>query len=191
MSASRYQDLLNNPFYYGLFRLHGELHQGAHEPLITKQLFDECQAVMRRRSRPDTPRLKSYVYRGLLHCGECGCGITMETQKGHNYLRCTKRMQKGCSQKYLREEKLTEQIAGVLDDVSLPDDTAEWMVTELKTQVTARPKNSEPSKNKPKARLRSSICRSTASRLHISKAEHSRQRSFASERMTCSTASRN
>ena len=86
---------------------------------------------MTRRSKPTPIRLKTYVYRGLLHCGECGCGITMETQKGHNYLRCTKRVKQGCSQPYLREEALTDQIAAVLDTLSLPDETADWLITEV------------------------------------------------------------
>ena len=77
--------------------------------------------------------MKPYVYRGLLQCGECGASITMETQKGHNYLRCTKRMTV-CSQKYLREETLTVQIASLLERVSLPDETADWMVAELYRQ---------------------------------------------------------
>jgi hypothetical protein len=97
MSVSRYQDLLSNPFYYGVFIVKGEMHEGIHEPLVTKDLFDKVQEVMTRRSKPTPIRLKSYVYRGLFHCAECGCVITMETQKGHNYLRCTKRVKKDCS----------------------------------------------------------------------------------------------
>jgi site-specific DNA recombinase len=134
MAPSSYQALLNNPFYYGLFRLHGELHEGTHPPLVSKKLFDECQAVMKKRSKPSSDRLKFYIYRGLLHCGECGCVITMETQKGHNYLRCTKRIKKDCSQPYLREEKVSDIIAAVLTAASLPDDTADWIVAELEQE---------------------------------------------------------
>ncbi len=134
MSLSRYQHFLKNPFYYGVFILHGEMHQGAHEPLITKSLFDTVQEVMTRRSKPNTVRLKSYVYRGLLYCGECGCVITMETQKGHNYMRCTKRRKTDCSQRYIREEKATEQIAAVLALASLSDETADWMVEQLQNE---------------------------------------------------------
>ena len=143
MSLSRFQDSLNNPFYYGYFILHGELHQASHEPLVTKELYDQCQAVMRRRGRVESPRMKPYAYRGLLQCGQCGATITMETQKGHNYLRCTKRLVR-CPQKYLREEKLTEQIASLLASLSLPDDIADWMVEEVRLQ---REKESGASSN--------------------------------------------
>jgi DNA invertase Pin-like site-specific DNA recombinase len=134
MSDSRYRDMLNSPFYYGVFVWKGEMHQGIHEPLVTKDLFDKVQEVMRRRSKPSPVRLKSYVYRGLFQCGECGCCITMETQKGHNYLRCTKRMKEGCSQPYLREEATTVQIAAVLTSFSLPDDLADWLVQRLNAE---------------------------------------------------------
>jgi len=92
-----------------MMRYNGELYEGKHESIITKKLFDRCPGVMTRKSKPKTKELKSYMYRGLFHCGECGCFITTETQKGHNYLRCTS--VKGiCSQKYVREEIVTSQI---------------------------------------------------------------------------------
>jgi site-specific DNA recombinase len=133
MSLSRYQYLLKNPFYYGLMTLNGELHNGAHQPLITKAMFDKVQEVMTRHSKPNTTRLKSYVYRGLFHCGECGAGVTMETQKGHNYLRCTKRVKRDCSQPYLREEQMNAQIAAVLRSLSIPDEVADKMIDDLIT----------------------------------------------------------
>ena len=69
------------------------------------------------------------MYRGFFRCGECGCFITTETQKGHNYLRCTKR-KNPCSQKYVREEIITSQIQEEIKKVSLPVDWAKWMIAE-------------------------------------------------------------
>ena len=76
-------------------------------------------------------RLKSYVYRGLFHCAECGCVVTMETQKGHNYHHCTKRVKRDCSQRYVREESVTDQIAELVTSASLPDNVADWMIGEV------------------------------------------------------------
>jgi site-specific DNA recombinase len=129
LSISNYQYLLKNPFYHGLIRYHGEFYEGKHEPIITKRLFDDVQEVMKRKSKPKTTELKPYAYRGLLHCGACGCFITTETQKGHNYLRCTKR--KGiCKQKYVREEAVTSQIQAELKKYSLSDVVADWLIAE-------------------------------------------------------------
>src|SRR3989344_454154 len=129
LSISNFQYLLKNPFYYGLIRYSGEFYEGKHEPIITKKLFDEAQEVMARKSKPKTKELKPYAYRGFFRCGECGCFITTETQKGHNYLRCTKR-KNPCLQRYVREDAITSLIQTELQKVSLPDDWADWMIAE-------------------------------------------------------------
>ncbi|MDP2709211.1 MAG: zinc ribbon domain-containing protein [bacterium] len=77
-----------------------------------------------------------FIFTGFLKCS-CGCSITAETKKGHIYYRCTKK--KGpCAEKYVREEKLTEQFKNTLQKVSLPDDWADNMLNELdKEKITA------------------------------------------------------
>lgn len=44
--------ILSNQFYTGLFRYAGELHEGRHEPIITKKLFDTAQEVLKQRGKP-------------------------------------------------------------------------------------------------------------------------------------------
>ena len=84
---------------------------------------------MSRKSKPHSKGLKPYIYRGFFRCGECGCFITTEQQKGHNYLRCTKR-KNPCTQKYVREELITSQIQEEIKKVSLPLDWTKWMIAE-------------------------------------------------------------
>jgi hypothetical protein len=125
--------MFRNPFYYGVMLSNGEMFEGKHEPIVSKRLFDEVQAVMERKSKAKTPQLKPYLYRGLFQCGECGCSITTETQKGHNYLRCTKRVT-ACSQKYVREEVITEQADRVISRVTLEASLADHMVMALEKE---------------------------------------------------------
>ena len=127
--------MLKNPIYYGVIRYSGELYDGKHEPIITKKLFDSVQEVMKRKSKPKGRTLKPYVYRGFFRCGECGCFITTETQKGHNYLRCTKR-KNPCSQKYVREEIITSQSKEEIKKVSLSSAWVEACVEELEKERT-------------------------------------------------------
>ena len=129
LAVSNYQQILKNPIYTGLMRYNGEIFEGKHEPIITKKLFDSVQEVMSRKSKPHSKGLKPFLYRGFFRCGECSCFITTETQKGHNYLRCTKR-KNPCEQKYVREELITSQIRTELQKVSLPLDWANWMIAE-------------------------------------------------------------
>ncbi len=131
LTRPQYHRMLQNPIYYGVISYGGELHEGKHQPLISKQLFEQVQAVMSRKSKPKSPALKSYLYRGMFRCGECGCFITTETQKGHNYVHCTKRVKRDCSQPFMREEALARQVTDAIRSVALPSDWADWMVREL------------------------------------------------------------
>ena len=135
LSVSNYQYMLKNPIYYGVIRYNGEFHDGKHEPIITKKLFDSVAEVMKKKSKPKGRNLKPYVYRGFFYCGECGCFITTETQKGHNYLRCTKR-KNPCSQKYTREEIITSQIQEEIKKVSLSSAWVDVCVQELEKERT-------------------------------------------------------
>ncbi|MFH1656945.1 MAG: recombinase family protein [bacterium] len=127
LSISMIQHTLANHFYYGAFIYHGELYQGTHKPIISKKLFDKVQEIMKDKSRPKKRSEKVYAFRGLFKCGECDCAITSEIQKDHNYYRCTKK-KVPCSQKYVREETLAEQISNILKKVSLPDKWKDKMI---------------------------------------------------------------
>ena len=131
LSISYVQRILKNPFYYGVFVFNGEIYQGSHQPIITKKLFDKCQEVMKERGRKRQRKvLHLFPFRGFLNCGECGCAITAEVQKGHIYYRCTK-TRGSCSQRYIREEELTKQIIFYLQKVSLSSQDTWKVLREL------------------------------------------------------------
>jgi site-specific DNA recombinase len=131
LSRAQYHRLLSNPFYCGLFRFTGEIHNGKHEALIPLSLFEQTEHVREECSNPKDARLKPYVYRGCFRCGECGCLVTSETQKGHTYLHCTKRVKRDCREPFVREEKIAEQIRDVLASVEMNDDDADWLTLQL------------------------------------------------------------
>ena len=130
LSCSCVQRMLKNPFYYGVFKFNGEIYQGTHEPIISKKLFDSVQQVMNNRGKKKRKRKHEFAFSGLMRCGNCGCLITAETQKGHHYYRCTKKKQI-CDEKYLREEALVEQMKNWIQKVSLPKDWAKNMLAEI------------------------------------------------------------
>jgi site-specific DNA recombinase len=131
LGISCVQRILKSSFYYGLFTYNGEVHEGTHEPLISKKLFEECQEVMKNRGHRKTRKAKTlFPFRGLLLCGECGCSITSEIQKGHIYYRCTKK-KTPCTQKYIREEEVERQIISFLQKVSLSSQDTQEVLGEL------------------------------------------------------------
>jgi len=129
-SVSCVQRILQNPIYYGAIRFNGEISQGVHEPIISKQLFDKVQDVMSNRGKKHRKRKHEYSFVGLMKCAGCGCAITAERQKGHVYYRCTKK-RGACDEKYMREENLVGQFREVIQKVALPDDGAKIILEEL------------------------------------------------------------
>ena len=133
-ALSNVQSILQNIFYIGLMKYSGEIHEGQHESLISKKLFDSCQEVMAKRGKFHHVRKNDFAFLGLMKCASCGCSITAEKQKGHHYYRCTRK--KGpCQEKhYLREEILTEQITSYLQKVSLSSQDTEKVLAALDSE---------------------------------------------------------
>ncbi len=127
--------LLVNPFYIGLFRYGGELHEGNHAPIVTKQLFDKVQAVLKERSHPrQSPTNNPQALCGAIRCGSCGMMITAEhkvkrQQNGnvheYTYYHCSRKSKTiRCSEPPIREDTLNRQLSGLLKEYALPDDWA-------------------------------------------------------------------
>ena len=134
--------LLTNPFYYGHFRYAGEVHEGIHEPVISKKLFDQIQEVLHRKSRHFKPDRIPKSLTGLFRCGECGMMITAEQKTKYYpqtnnrvtyvYYRCTKKSKTvKCNQKFIRQESLDSQLSDLIQKVSLRQDWADKMFLKL------------------------------------------------------------
>ena len=133
--------MFRNPFYYGCFNWNGGFYQGKHDPMISKQQFDEVQAILDGRSFTCAQK-HVFAFTGLIRCGECGAAITAENKTKHQkngnvhhytYYRCTKRIKK-CSQKPIRVEDLEEQIANDLGKIAIPTSFHLWAIKQLKAE---------------------------------------------------------
>lgn len=133
-AKSRFYDVFSNPFYYGKFRYHGEIHEGKHIPMITEEQFDEAQYIIGNRKKPQ-PKRHTFAYTGTTCCGECGGMITAENktkkQKNGNihhytYYRCTKNKGVPCSQKCIRVEKFEKQISKEIKKIEINKEFHEW-----------------------------------------------------------------
>jgi site-specific DNA recombinase len=137
---SKLVDMLTNPFYYGVFLHKGEMYQGNHEPIITKQLFDEVQRVHSAKRKTRVKKeLLPFAFRGVFTCGECGRMITAERKKkpsGLKYLyyRCTKK-NVVCSQKFIEERRLVSQLNKTIASVALPDEWKDKMLIKVDEEI--------------------------------------------------------
>lgn len=120
ISKGQIHKFIMNKFYYGVMERDGRMYKGNHTPIISLELFTEAQNVLHGRLHP-RPKKHFYSARGFIQCAECGCGITADTKRGHQYYYCTNGKQ-SCNQhkRYYRSEKIHEIISELFDKLKLP-----------------------------------------------------------------------
>lgn len=132
LTLSNIYIILKSTFYYGEFEYpkgSGLWYTGKHEPIITKDLYLQVQKQITSdhlvRSQD-----KEFAFTKMLTCGLCGSGVTADekfknlkdgTQARYVYYGCTKFRDKNCKCGHIREEDLIEQMANILDTVSLDE----------------------------------------------------------------------
>ena len=151
LSKDQIKKILTNPFYYGHFRYAGEVHEGKHSAIISKQLYDRVQTVLARRCHPQKNATAPQVFCGLLRCGACGMAVTAEKKIKHQkngniheyvYYRCTHKSKTiKCTEPAVTEPQLLEQLAEILQGYALPKSWAD----ELHTMLNEDEKKSEQS----------------------------------------------
>jgi site-specific DNA recombinase len=118
--------ILTNSFYHGSFEYpegSGRWFTGAHEPLVSKELFDLVQEV--RGIQKGVWGSKQFAYRGILRCGHCGGEVTAEEKfkklkaggvNRHVYYRCTKKVDLHCTEKYINEQNLEVMLLDFIEN---------------------------------------------------------------------------
>lgn len=128
---SRIAELLRDPFYIGKIRYNGEIHRGAHERLISDEVFE---IVQRKLTGNGAPRYRRHspIFKSLLTCEECGGSVTWEIQKGHWYGHCNR--YRACTQrKFVRQEKIEEQLLPYLEGITIKNQRVSgWIKKALK-----------------------------------------------------------
>lgn len=130
LTVSNAHLILENTFYYGTFeypRGSGSWYKGRHEPIISKELFEEAQAQLKRHNLTGE-RGKEFAFTRLMSCALCGSGITadekLKKQQNGNvhryvYYGCTKSRDKSCPCGYVKEEELVRQFVEIIGQVSI------------------------------------------------------------------------
>lgn len=132
LTLSNIYIILKSTFYYGEFEYpkgSGQWYKGVHDPIITKDLYLQVQEKI---TSDHTVRdqNKEFAFTKMITCGLCGSGVTADekfkklkdgTTNRYVYYGCTKFKDKNCPCGYVREEDLIEQLANILDVVSLDE----------------------------------------------------------------------
>lgn len=121
--------ILESHFYYGMFEYpkdSGNWYTGKHIPLITKELFDQAQAQLKRDNIQREN--KEFAFTKLFTCGYCGSGISAEekwkqlkdgTHAKYIYYSCARSRDRNCKNQYIREEDLIIEMLKILDKVNI------------------------------------------------------------------------
>ena len=129
--------LLTNRAYLGFVKSGDEWFEGNFEPIISPQLFEAVQTVLQERERPRKRKIKhDFPFVGIFRCSECDSMISAQwTTNRHGtkyrYYRCSKKRGR-CSQSYVREEQLAEQLQAQLQTISLCDRYTDWMLEQVR-----------------------------------------------------------
>lgn len=117
LNVSQILAMLLNPFYYGEYQYpegpDAKWYKGAHKPLVSRELYNLVQ--QRRGVYKGVWGSKTFAFRGLLKCGQCGGDITAQEKlkklkngeyNRHVYYNCTKKVDPNCTEKYINETNL-------------------------------------------------------------------------------------
>ncbi|HEY3416380.1 MAG TPA: recombinase family protein [Armatimonadota bacterium] len=133
MTKNGVHSIFENPIYYGDFLWDGKLYRGSHEPIVSRDLWDQVQRVLSGKGNGCSHYNKhAWAFQGLLTCGHCGCVLTAERKKGkYIYYHCTGGRGK-CPEKYIREEELARQFGLALQAIQIDERVLAWLVSALK-----------------------------------------------------------
>ena len=130
--------MLKNAIYIGMVPYYGvdsrgrkrrkpvDFSPGLHEPLISPELFDRCQAIRKARYKapqggPQRRRARVYLLSRLLRCGRCGAVMRSQAagSRGHRRHICKGRLEKACDQPIASADELEAQLATCLSALQL------------------------------------------------------------------------
>lgn len=143
LTLSNIYIILKSTFYYGEFEYPkggGQWYVGKHTPIITKDLYNQVQSKITN-EHSVRAQDKEFAFTRMITCGLCGSGVTADekfkklkdgTTNRYVYYGCTKFKDKNCPCGYVREEDLIEQLANILDIISLDEI---GMKDKIKTEI--------------------------------------------------------
>lgn len=145
----------NNPIYCGYLRWNYRkvsgnrtynemLIKGDHEPIISKEEFDEVQEIMKSRAGKGFKGDTHYPFTGVLRCARCGkplIGAKRKKKNGfHRYYRCTGRTSyKICDLPFIPEKVIEKEFLTKLhfeDFIIQPQDDFQEQIKELEKELS-------------------------------------------------------
>lgn len=131
LDGNKVQYVLSNRFYYGEYERNGKIYPLRYQPIISRELWEQCHAIMCGRAaiRPKKQKIDS-PYRGLIKCVNSGRLCQIETHKGRLYLVSYTPDGK---RKYTPMSEIDAQVAKILDSIKPTPECLAYAMEILKT----------------------------------------------------------
>lgn len=122
LGTQQLHQMIQNPFYYGMMKIKGELHPHKYEPLISKSLFEVCQHIRTGRGRKDAVKETKFpfLFRGMIKCAVSDRIVSCDLKKGkYVYLIC--RDPDAPERKlWIKESDILEQVEAAFASIQVP-----------------------------------------------------------------------
>ena len=135
ISRGKLGQMLRDRFYIGMVSIRGQEHQGRHEPIISRPLFDRVQEVVNI-ERGGGTRLRTHTHylKGSVWCARCSSRMlytpgTSRTGEKYFYFLCSSRQKHTCDLPYLGAAEVERAVEDNYTTVTLS--------TDLRTRITA------------------------------------------------------
>ena len=130
---STVHQVLRKRIYTGHFDWDGKTYAGVHTSLVSRQLWEQVQAVLDRRfARRHRKAKHDFAFSRLISCGHCGCSLVGEIKKQrYTYYHCTGYRGR-CPEPYVREEVLEQKFTALLKNLVIDGDVLDWVSEALR-----------------------------------------------------------
>ncbi len=160
--------LLRNPVYIGKIRYDGKQFDGKHEPIISKELFEEVSDHLAKhvplRKNPKAPREHVYLLQGILFCGRCGAHMTTKTvspwRQNYFYYQCSRNSHtngSACSMRYAPAAPLERAILTKVRNIALNSEELERIVRDANANSSESTKQLAQDRRRVESQLESVI----------------------------------
>ncbi|GHG43797.1 hypothetical protein GCM10012320_08090 [Sinomonas cellulolyticus] len=145
VTASKFQQILRDPYYAGYVVYKGDVYPGRHEPIVGHEFFEHVQEVADMRSKKgQRDRVHHHYLKGQLYCQRCHENgrisrlvYTEATGNGgtYQYFVCLSRKQQGCDLPYLPVERVEDALVDHYKGLHLPSAFLDDLRTRIDTAL--------------------------------------------------------
>lgn len=140
LAASALMHLLRNPFYAGNLLWKSNTYAGNHEPIVSQELFDRVQVVLRIRRIRQARQKREFLLRGLATCEMCESLMTGGIHGGREYYRCCRNSaaRDRCRARFCRAADAHARIKEVLRSIPLAHSVRQYLQSRIKSTTLAQ-----------------------------------------------------